>query len=113
MLGGSFDEMIIIVWPVFQLIGLAFFAGGLFVRFGDSIINGYVNNIIDSLEASISASGFTSIDINSLFSMTDILYGVAVGMICFGLFLLIITILGICGGCCNIRVMLIIVSMLI
>ena len=80
------------------------------MRFGDSIINGYVNSIIDQLEASITASGFTSIDINSLFSMTDILYGVAVGMICFGLFLLIVTILGICGGCCNVRIMLIIVS---
>lgn len=100
--------IIVVINILFLLIGLAFFAGGLFVRFGDDIINGYVSSIIDQLEASIAASGFTSIDINSLFSMTDILYGVAVGMICFGLFLLIITILGICGGCCNVRIMLII-----
>ena len=94
----------------FQLIGLAFFAAGLFARFGSSVIDGYVSSIIDSLESSISSSGFGDIDIKSLFSITDILYGVAVGLICFGLFLIIITILGICGGCCNVRVMLIIVS---
>ena len=80
------------------------------MRFGSSIIDGYVSGIISSLEQSISDSGYGTIDINSVFSMTDILYGVAIGMICFGLFLLIITILGILGGCCNMRVMLIIVS---
>lgn len=100
--------VIVVINILFLLIGLAFFAGGLFVRFGSSVIDGYISNIIDSLEKSINSSGFTDIDIKSLFSLTDILYGVAVGLICFGLFLLIITILGICGGCCNIRVMLII-----
>lgn len=100
--------IIVAINILFLLIGLALFAAGLFARFGSSIIDGYVSGIITSLESSINDSGFTSIDINSLFSITDILYGVAVGLICFGLFLLIITILGICGGCCNVRVMLII-----
>lgn len=100
--------IIVVINILFLLIGLAFFAAGLFARFGSSIIDGYVSTIIDSLESSISSSGFGDIDINSIFSITDILYGVAVGLICFGLFLIIITVLGICGGCCNVRVMLII-----
>lgn len=92
-----------------QLIGLVFFALGLFVRFGSAIINDYIDDVKAQLEASSSSSGFGSIDLSG-FDITDLLFGVALGLIFFGLFLIIITVLGCCGGCCKIKFMLIGVS---
>ncbi|XP_053408373.1 tetraspanin-4-like [Mercenaria mercenaria] len=91
----------------FLVIGLAFFALGLFVRFGSSVINDYVDSAKKSIEDSVSGiSTFGTIDLSS-FDVTEMLRGVALGLIFTGLFLAIITFLGCCGGCCNVKCMLI------
>lgn len=97
---------LVIVNIFFLLIGLVFFALGLFVRFGSEVINGYVDTVKAQLENSASSSGFGTIDLSS-FDLTELLSGVAIGLIFFGLFLIIITVLGCCGGCCKIKLMLI------
>ncbi|XP_053408370.1 tetraspanin-16-like isoform X2 [Mercenaria mercenaria] len=97
---------LVVVNIFFLVIGLVFFSLGLFVRFKSAVINDYVDGVKESLETSASSSGFGKVDLSS-FDLTDLLFGVALGLIFFGLFLIIVTVLGCCGGCCKIKFMLI------
>nr|AMB43016.1 CD63 [Paratapes undulatus] len=97
---------LVVVNVLFLILGLVFFGLGLFIRFGSSILNKYVENVKDSIEQSSGSAGFGTVDLSS-FDITDLLSGVALGLIFFGLFLTIISVLGCCGGCCKIKCMLI------
>ncbi|XP_060607713.1 tetraspanin-18-like [Ruditapes philippinarum] len=97
---------LVVVNIIFLVIGLVLLALGLFIRFGSSIINGYVDSAKKSLEASVSSvSTFGTIDLSS-FDVTEILRNLAIGLIVAGLLLSILTFLGCCGSCCNIKFML-------
>jgi len=78
----------------------------MFVRFGTKELEGYVDSIKDSLEQSASASGAGTVDLSGL-NISDMLFGLALGLIFFGLFLVIVSVLGCCGSCCKLKVMLI------
>lgn len=88
-----------------------FFALGLFVRFGSSVINGYIDSVKESLQNAGDDTGVGTVDL-SQFDITELLLGIALGLIFFGLFLIIVTILGCCGACCKIKFMLIGVSII-
>ncbi|XP_060607728.1 tetraspanin-16-like [Ruditapes philippinarum] len=97
---------LVVVNIFFLIIGLVFFALGMFVRFGTAILNDYVDGVKESLESSAGSSGFGTVDLSN-FDISDLLFGVALALIFFGLFLIIISVLGCCGGCCKIKFMLI------
>ncbi|KAH3868317.1 tetraspanin-1-like isoform X2 [Dreissena polymorpha] len=97
---------LVLVNIIFLLLGIALFALGLFVRFGSSILNGYLDTVKKSLQESASATGAGTVDLSTL-DITGLLFGVALGLIFFGLFLTIIAFLGCCGGCCKFKVLLI------
>ena len=93
-----------------QVLGCILFAGGLFVRFGSAILNQLISGVIKNLESALSSSGFGEVDLSSTFNISELLFGVAIGLICFGLFLVIVTVVGCCGSCYKFRVLIIIVS---
>jgi len=68
-----------------------------------------VDSVKTQLEESASDSGVGTVDLSN-FDISELLFGIALGLIFFGLFLIIITILGCCGACCKIKFMLIAVS---
>lgn len=86
---------------LFLLTGLAFFALGMLLRFGSSLINKYIDEVKKSLQTAASATG-SNLDLSG-FDLKNLLFGVALGFIFFGLFLCILTILGCCGACCKIK----------
>lgn len=94
---------IVVVNIIFLVLGLVFFAGGLFIRFGSSILDNLVKGVLESIESSLKDAGYGDVDVSSNFSITDLLFGVAIGFIVFGLVLVIITVFGCCGGCCKIQ----------
>ncbi|KAL4229535.1 Tetraspanin [Mactra antiquata] len=105
-LTGLCRVFIVVVNIFFLLIGLAFFGLGLFLRFGSAIINDYIDSVKQQLEASATDSTVGTLDLSN-FDISEMLFGLALGLIFFGLFLIIITVFGCCGGCCKIKWMLI------
>ena len=93
-----------------QILGFVLFAGGLFVRFGSSVLNQFVNDAITNLEKSLQSAGYGNVDISSNFSLSDVLLSVAIALIVFGLFLVILSMMGCCGGCYLIVALLVLVS---
>lgn len=92
------------------MIGLLFFAAGLFLRFGSSVINTIIDDVKNSVQNSLdSLSTFGTVDLSG-FDITEALLGIALTLIFLGLFLSIVTFLGCCGGCCNVKCMLVTVS---
>lgn len=94
---------IVVINIIFLVLGLVFFAGGLFIRFGSSVLDNIFKGVLNNLESSLRSSGFGDIDLSGNFSITDLLSGLAIGFIVFGLILVLITLLGCCGGCYKIR----------
>lgn len=97
--------VLVVVNILFLILGLTFFGIGLFIRFGSSILNNYIDGVKKNIEQSSASSGLGTIDLSS-FDLSDILLGLALGFIFFGLFLIIISVFGCCGGCCKIKTLL-------
>ncbi|XP_052806906.1 tetraspanin-1-like [Mya arenaria] len=97
---------LIVVNLFFLLLGLALFAAGLFVRFGSEVLNEYVDTVKAELEKSASTAGLGTVDLSGL-NLSDMLFGVALGLIFFGIFLIVISVLGTCGSCCKLKILLV------
>ena len=89
-----------------------FFVAGLICQFGSSLLESYYKPALDSLESSLESQGYGDVDFSS-FYLSDLIGGLAIFLICLGLFLLIVTVLGCCGACCKVKVMLIVYAIIV
>ena len=105
----DFETDITFLSIYFQVLGLIFFALGLFIRFGSAVYDKYVDSVKKNIEESASQSGLGTVDLSS-FELSSILLGLALAFIFFGLFILAISFLGCCGACYRIKCLLTVVS---
>ncbi|KAJ8316416.1 hypothetical protein KUTeg_006430 [Tegillarca granosa] len=103
---------LVIINILFLILGLIFFVVGMLVRFGDSVLKQYYQPVLNSLESSLNNSGYINVDFSS-FSLSDLVGGLAIFLIVFGVILLIITFLGCCGACIKQQVLLVIYAIVV
>lgn len=85
--------------------GFILFVVGMVVKFGESLFSSYYKPIINQLEQSLSSAGFGTVTLD--FKLSDLVGTLALALILSGVFLLVITIFGMGGACCQIKCMLI------
>ncbi|KAH3692403.1 tetraspanin-3-like [Dreissena polymorpha] len=85
----------------FVILGIIFFGGGMFLRFGKKYTEQYTQSAENSLEKLITdlTGDNSGIDLD----MDKLLLSVSMILIFIGLFLLIIALLGCIGACCKIK----------
>lgn len=98
--------LLVVVNLFFLLIGLVFFVAGFFCKFGNDVLKSYYQPALDSLQSSLSGSGFGTVDLSS-FDITEIVGSLGIALIVAGVIILMITITGFLGACCKTRWMLI------
>jgi hypothetical protein len=91
-----------------QIVGLSVFAGGLFLRFGDSAGDRIVDGKASHIERSLNSSGFGLVELDVNWS--SVLFETALILTFCGLGIIIVTVLGCCGACYVIKCMIISVS---
>lgn len=83
---------------------------GALVKWGQSLLNQYLNPLLTGLSSAVGSAGLGNVDLSS-FDLGVLLGDVAVALIVMGCILLFISIMGCCGACCQVRWMLIVVSL--
>jgi len=105
-----------------QLVGLLSVGGGLFLKFGHSVLPSVLKPILssvveqsNSLSSSSSSSSSTSLDdgvtsISQLSSAADIAGYIFIAL---GLFVLVVAVVGCVGACCTVKALLAIVCVIL
>jgi hypothetical protein len=90
-----------------QILGIVFFGGGLFLKFGQTILMSALSPMLSSALAQASAAGVSVGSISDFGGIFDI---AAYVLIALGAFSLVVAVLGCAGACCSVKVLLAIVS---